>query len=75
MPRRTLLLGGLAVVGEQQPLTLGMLEDGGVAEVILLRGLDAEGALGPHAQHSLVDVQSAHVLQLGQADIQRTEGT
>lgn len=52
-----------------------MLEDGGVTEIILLGGLDAEGALGPHAQHCLVDVQRAHVLQLGQADVQCTEGT
>lgn len=75
MSRRAPLLGGAAVVGEQEALALGMLEDGGVTEIILLGGLDAEGALGPHAQHRLVDVQRAHVLQLGQADVQRTEGT
>lgn len=63
------------MVGEQEALALGVLEDGGVTEIILLGGLDAEGALGPHAQHCLVDVQRAHVLQLGQADVQCTEGT
>lgn len=62
-------------VGEQEALALGVLQDGSVAEVILLGGLDAEGSLAPHAQHRLVDVQRAHVLQLRQADVQRAEGT
>lgn len=65
----------LLVAGEQQAFALGVLEDGGVTEVILLGGLDAEGTLGPHAQHRLVDVQRPHVLQLRQADVQRAEGT
>lgn len=62
--RRALVRGGPAVVGKQEPLALCVLQDGGVTEVILLGGLDAEGALGPHAQHRLVDVECAHILQL-----------
>lgn len=69
MPGRALL------AGRQQAAALGVLQHCAVAEVILLRGLDAEGALRPHALHRLLDVQRAHVLQLRQADVQSAQGT
>lgn len=53
---------------------MGVLQDGVVAEVVLVRGLDAEGPLRSHAPHRLAHVQGAHVLQLGQTDVQSAEG-
>lgn len=63
-----------SLIGWEQALPLGVLQDGVVAEVVLVRGLDAEGPLRSHAPHCLAHVQGAHVLQLGQTDVQRAEG-
>lgn len=54
---------------------MGVLQYGVVAEVVLVRGLDAEGSLCPHAPHRLANIQRAHVLELRQTDVQGTEGT
>lgn len=59
-----------AVAGGQHALPLCKLQDRLVAEVVLLGGLDAEGPLGPHAGHRLEHIESAELLQLGQADVQ-----
>lgn len=64
----SLIRGGLSV-------TLAMLEDGSVAEIILFGCLDAEGALCSHAPHRLVHVQSPNVLQLRQTDVQSAKRT
>lgn len=49
-------MGELLTLHSQQVLTRGYhalllceLQDGLVAKIVLLRGLDAEGPLGPHA--------------------------
>lgn len=52
-----------------------MLQDGIVAEVVLVRGLDAESPLSSHASHRLAHVERPHILDLGQTDVQRTEGS
>ena len=54
---------------------MGVLQNGIVAEVVLVRSLNAEGPLRPHAPHRLTHVKRADVLQLGQTDVQGTEGT
>lgn len=46
-----------------------------VAEVVLLRGLNAEGPLRSHATHRLKYVEGANILELRQTDVQGTEGT
>lgn len=51
-------------MGGQQVFSLSMLNDSQIAEVILLRSLDAERALGPHPHHRLKHIQRAHILQL-----------
>lgn len=65
----------LALIRSGLSVTLGMLKDGSVAEIILFRCLDAEGALHSHAPHRLAHVQRPHVLQLGQTDVQSTKRT
>lgn len=52
-----------------------MLQDGVVAEVVLVRSLDAEGPLSSHASHRLAHVERPDVLDLGQTDVQRTKGS
>lgn len=66
----------LAIRG-QQAMTRGNhafplceLQDGLVAEVVLLGRLDAEGPLRPHARHRLEHIKGAELLQLCQADVQ-----
>ncbi|KAK6319755.1 hypothetical protein J4Q44_G00088620 [Coregonus suidteri] len=50
-----------------------MLQDGVVAEVVLVGGLDREGPLRSHPPHRLTHVECPHVLQLGQTNVQGTE--
>lgn len=64
----SLIRGGLSV-------TLGVLQDGSVAEIILFGCLDAEGSLRSHAPHRLAHVQRPDVLQLGQTDVQGAKRT
>lgn len=52
-----------------------MLQDGVVAEVVLVGGLDREGPLCSHPPHCLTHIECPHVLQLGQTNVQGTEGT
>lgn len=52
-----------------------MLQDGVVAEVVLVWSLDAEGPLGSHASHSLAHVERPHVLDLGETDVERTKSS
>lgn len=66
---------GSSLIGWKQALPLGVLQDGVVAEVVLVRGLDAEGPLSSHASHRLAHVECPHVLDLGQTDVQRTKGS
>lgn len=66
---------GSSLIGWKQALPLGVLQDGVVAEVVLVRGLDAEGPLSSHAPHRLAHVERPHVLDLGQTDVQRTKGS
>lgn len=47
------LHGQEVVAGGHHALPLCKLQDCLVAEIVLLRGLDAEGPLGPHAGHRL----------------------
>lgn len=54
--------GGTSLIGREQVLPLGVLQNGVVAEVVLVRGLNAEGPLRSHAAHRLADVERAHVL-------------
>ena len=66
-----LTLHGQEVVdGGHHALPLCKLQDCLVAEIVLLRGLDAEGPLGPHAGHCLEHIKGAKLLQLCQADVQ-----
>lgn len=65
----------LSLIGGGLSGTLGVLQDGSVAEIILFRGLDAEGTLRSHAPHRLAHVQRPDVLQLGQTDVQCTKCT
>lgn len=58
------------MIGREQALSLGMLENCGVAEIVLLRCLDAEGTLRSHPADRLTDVEGPDVLQLGQTDVQ-----
>lgn len=62
-----------SLVGREQALPLSVLQNGVVAEVVLVRGLNAEGPLRSHAPHRLEDAEQADVLQLGQADVQGAE--
>lgn len=48
----------------QQALSLGMFQYSVVAEVVLLRGLNAEGPLRSHATHRLKYVEGADILEL-----------
>lgn len=64
-----------SLIGWKQALPLGVFQNGIVAEVVLVRSLNAEGPLSSHASHRLAHVERAHVLNLGQTDVQRTEGT
>lgn len=64
-----------SLIGWKQTLSLGVLQDGIVAEVVLVRGLDAEGPLSSHASHRLAHIERSHVLDLGQTDVQRTKGS
>ena len=52
-----------------------MLQNGVVAEEVLVWSLDTEGSLCPHETDSLPHIQSAQVLQLGQTNVQGTECT
>ena len=81
---RTLSVGSLAVglqlgvgplQGGDEAGPLGVLDDGRVAEVVLVPRLDAVGALGPHASHRLLHVHRPDVLQTGQADVQCAKRT
>lgn len=62
--------GQKAVGGGYHALPLCKLQDCLVAKIVLLRGLDAEGPLGPHAGHRLEHIKGAKFLQLCQADVQ-----
>lgn len=53
-----------SVVGGEQSMSLGMLEDGSMAEIVLFRGLNAEGTLCSHAPNRLVNVQCSDLMQL-----------
>lgn len=64
------LHGQEIVAGRHHALPLCELQDCLVAKIVLLRGLDAEGPLGPHAGHSLEHIKGAKLLQLRQADVQ-----
>ncbi len=64
-----------SLIGWKQALSLGMLENGGVAEIVLLGCLDAEGTLRSHPSNRLANVKRPDILQLGQTDIQRTKST
>lgn len=46
-------IGRSSLIGWEQALPLGMLQNGVVAEVVLVRGLNAEGSLCSHAAHCL----------------------
>lgn len=50
-------------------MTLGILDDCRVTEVVLVPGLDAESPLCTHPPHRLTDIYCANVLQSGQADV------
>ena len=58
------------MAGGHHALPFCKLQDCLVAEIVLLRGLDAEGPLGPHTGHCLEHVKGAKLLQLCQADVQ-----
>lgn len=64
-----------SLIGWKQALPLGVLQNGVVAEVVLVRGLNAEGPLSSHASHCLAHVERPHVLDLGQTDVQCTKGS
>lgn len=64
-----------SLIGREQALPLGVLQNSVVAKVVLVRSLDTEGPLRSHASHRLAHVQRAHVLELRQTDVQGTEGT
>lgn len=55
---------GFLLIRRQQALSLGMFQYSIVAEVVLLRGLNAEGPLRSHATHRLKYVEGADVLEL-----------
>lgn len=48
--------GWSSLVGWKQALSLGMLQNGIVAEVVLVWGLNAEGSLCSHASHCLAHI-------------------
>lgn len=56
-------------------ITLCILNDCCVAEVVLVPSLNAESPLCTHPPHCLFDVHRTNVLQPGQADVQCTEGS
>lgn len=66
---------GALLIRREQALSLGVFQYSIVAEVVLLRRLNAEGPLRSHATHCLKHVEGAHVLELGQTDVQGAEGT
>lgn len=59
----------------QFTVTLRILDDRCVAEVVLVPSLNAESSLRPHPPHCLSDVHSTDVLKPGQADVQCTESS
>lgn len=48
--------GWSSLIGWKQALSLGMLQNGIVAEVVLVWGLNAEGSLCSHASHRLAHI-------------------
>lgn len=58
------------VAGWHHALPFCELQDCLVAKIVLLRGLNTEGPLGPHAGHRLEHIKGTELLQLCQADIQ-----
>lgn len=64
------LHGQEVVAGWHHALPFCELQDCLVAKVVLLRGLDAEGPLGPHAGYCLEHIKGTKLLQLCQADVQ-----
>lgn len=48
--------GWSSLVGWEQALPLGVLQNGVVAEVVLVRCLNAKGPLCPHPSHRLAHV-------------------
>lgn len=59
----------------QFTITLRILDDCCVAEVVLVPSLNAESPLRTHPPHCLSDVHCTDVLQPGQADVQCTESS
>lgn len=59
----------------QFTVTLRILDDRCVAEVVLVPSLNAESSLRPHPPHCLSDVHCTDVLEPGQADVQCTESS
>lgn len=49
--------GRSSLIGWEQALSLGVLQNGIVAEVVLIRGLNAEGPLCSHAPHRLTHIK------------------
>lgn len=64
------LRGQQAVTRGNHAFLLCKFQNGLVAKVVLLGGLDTEGPLCPHARHCLEHIKGAKLLQLCQADVQ-----